>query len=213
MAYVKLWDYLGQRQAELTSSQFRRLCRKELISYQRAREWQDVHAQLSEICRQLALVPRHERQGHGRQPQDRHEQDRREQDRREQDRRPPDRRLQVHRALLAGLVTQVGAREGDRADYSAPRGARFAIWPGSALAKKPPRWVMAAELVETGRLWAARRCSGPAPVGRGCGLSLAQVVLRRARLGRGQGSGCRCCPRDSLRLGRRHVQAGRPCSS
>ncbi len=154
MAYVKLWDYLGQRQAELTSSQFRRLCRKELISYQRAREWQDVHAQLSEICRQLALVPRHERQGRGRQPQDRHEQDRREQDRREQDRRPPDRRLQVHRALLAGLVTQVGAREGDRADYSAPRGARFAIWPGSALAKKPPRWVMAAELVETGRLWA-----------------------------------------------------------
>ena len=70
------------------------------------------------------------------------------------DRQPPDRRLQVHRALLAGLVTQVGAREGDRADYSAPRGARFAIWPGSALAKKPPRWVMAAELVETGRLWA-----------------------------------------------------------
>ena len=62
--------------------------------------------------------------------------------------------MQVHRALLAGLVTQVGAREGERADYSAPRGARFAIWPGSSLAKKPPRWVMAAELVETGRLWA-----------------------------------------------------------
>ena len=149
MSYLKLWDYLGQRQAELSSSQFRRLCRKELISYQRAREWQDVHAQLSEICRQLALVPRHERQG-----QSRSAQDRQAQDRQAQDRRPQNREAQVHRALLAGLVTQVGAREGERADYSAPRGARFAIWPGSSLAKKPPRWVMAAELVETGRLWA-----------------------------------------------------------
>jgi ATP-dependent helicase HrpA len=144
MSYIKLWDYLAQRQAELTSSQFRRLCRKELISYQRAREWQDVHAQLTEICRQLALVPRHERQGQGRQAQDRQA----------QDRRPQNREAQVHRALLAGLVTQVGAREGERADYLAPRGARFAIWPGSSLAKKSPRWVMAAELVETSRLWA-----------------------------------------------------------
>jgi ATP-dependent helicase HrpA len=139
MSYLKLWDYLGQRQAELSSSQFRRLCRKELISYQRAREWQDVHAQLTEICRRLALAPRDDNRGRGQPPQDR---------------RPQDRRAQVHRALLAGLVTQVGAREGERADYSAPRGARFAIWPGSSLAKKPPRWVMAAELVETGRLWA-----------------------------------------------------------
>jgi ATP-dependent helicase HrpA len=139
MSYLKLWDYLGQRQAELSSSQFRRLCRKELISYQRAREWQDVHAQLSEICRRLALAPRDDKRGRA-QPS--------------QGPRPQDRQVQVHRALLAGLVTQVGAREGERADYSAPRGARFAIWPGSTLAKKLPRWVMAAELVETGRLWA-----------------------------------------------------------
>ncbi len=149
MSYLKLWDYLGQRQAELSSSQFRRLCRKELISYQRSREWQDVHAQLTEICRRLALAPRDDKQGRGQPPQDRQPQDRQP-----QDRQPQDRQAQVHRALLAGLVTQVGAREGERADYSAPRGARFAIWPGSSLAKKPPRWVMAAELVETGRLWA-----------------------------------------------------------
>jgi ATP-dependent helicase HrpA len=154
MSYLKLWDYLAQRQAELSSSQFRRLCRKELISYQRAREWQDVHAQLSEICRQLALLPRHEKQAQGRSPRDRQAQDQQVQDRRAQDRRPQNREAQVHRALLAGLVTQVGAREGERTDYSAPRGARFAIWPGSSLAKKSPRWVMAAELVETGRLWA-----------------------------------------------------------
>ena len=145
MSYLKLWDYLGERQAELSSSQFRRLCRKELISYQRAREWQDVHAQLSEICRRLALAPRDDKPGPA---ASRHKTDGRKTD------RPQDRPAQVHRALLAGLVTQVGAREGERADYSAPRGARFAIWPGSSLAKKLPRWVMAAELVETGRLWA-----------------------------------------------------------
>ncbi len=149
MSYVKLWDYLGQRQAELSSSQFRRLCRKELISYQRAREWQDVQAQLAEICRQLDLGTSHDRRGRGKRPQERPLQDRRA-----QDRRPQERDGQVHRALLAGLVTQVGAREGERADYAAPRGARFAIWPGSSLAKRSPRWVMAAELVETGRLWA-----------------------------------------------------------
>jgi ATP-dependent helicase HrpA len=149
MSYLKLWDYLGQRQAELSSSQFRRLCRKELISYQRAREWQDVHAQLTEICRQIALAPRPERHGHDTQGHDTQGHDRQG-----QGGRPQDRQAQVHRALLAGLVTQVGAREGERADYSAPRGARFAIWPGSSLANKPPRWVMAAELVETGRLWA-----------------------------------------------------------
>ena len=51
-------------------------------------------------------------------------------------------------------MTQVGVREGDRTDFAGPRNTRFAIWPGSVLAKKSPRWVMAAELVETGRLWA-----------------------------------------------------------
>ena len=66
-----------------------------------------------------------------------------------------DPRAAVHQALLSGLVTQVGVREGDRTDFAGPRNARFAIWPGSVLAKKSPRWVMAAELVETGRLWAA----------------------------------------------------------
>ena len=60
----------------------------------------------------------------------------------------------VHQALLSGLVSQVGMREGDRPDFAAPANARFAVWPGSVLAKKPPHWVMAAELVETSRLCA-----------------------------------------------------------
>ncbi len=55
MSYLHLWNYLDERQAELSSSQFRRLCRRELISYQRAREWEDVHGQLAEICRQIGV--------------------------------------------------------------------------------------------------------------------------------------------------------------
>jgi ATP-dependent helicase HrpA len=132
VSYLTMWDYLDERQGELSSGQFRRMCKKELISYQRAREWQDVHGQLSEICRQLGLSA----------------------GTREPGKLSDSRRAQVHQALLAGLATQVGAREGERTDFAAPRGARFAVWPGSVLAKKPTRWVMAAELVETGRLWA-----------------------------------------------------------
>jgi ATP-dependent helicase HrpA len=132
MSYLALWDYLGEHKGELTSSQFRKLCQREMISYQRSREWQDVHGQLAEICRQIGLSPGPRVPG----------------------RLDEARRALVHQALLAGLATQVGVREGERTDFAAPRGARFAIWPGSVLAKKPPRWVMAAELVETGRLWA-----------------------------------------------------------
>jgi ATP-dependent helicase HrpA len=146
VTYLNLWEYLDDRQRELSSGQFRRLCRKELISYQRSREWQDVHGQLAELCRQLgfstpANAPRRD-QGSNR----------------TRGAAPLDRtaeagRARLHQAILAGVATQVGAREGDRSDFAAPRGARFAIWPASVLAKKPPRWAMAAELVETGRLW------------------------------------------------------------
>lgn len=59
----------------------------------------------------------------------------------------------VHQSLLAGLLSHIGLREGDKRDFLGARGARFAIFPGSSLFKKPPRWVMAGELVETSRLW------------------------------------------------------------
>jgi ATP-dependent helicase HrpA len=144
LSYLALWSYLDDRQGELSSGQFRRLCRREFISYQRAREWQDVQAQLSEICRQLKLTVR---PGKNRQPEVTAKKE-------GYSSLPEAAQALVHQALLAGLVTQVGAREGEATDFVAPRNARFAIWPGSVLAKSPPRWVMAAELVETGRLWA-----------------------------------------------------------
>ncbi len=124
-SYLNLWDYLRDQQRALSSSAFRRMCRNEFLHYLRVREWQDLHGQLRTIARSLGL-----RLGD-----------------------TPGDRLRIHTSLLAGLLSHVGLKEGDRNEYAGARGARFALWPGSALFKKPPRWVMAAELVETSRLW------------------------------------------------------------
>jgi len=125
-SFLALWDYLAGSKAGMSSAKFRRLCQREFISYQRAREWQDVHAELRDICAELGLSMQTESAAP---------------------------RAAVHQALLAGLVTHVGLRQGQRRDFIAPRSARFALWPASVLAKKPPRWVMVAEMVETSRLW------------------------------------------------------------
>jgi ATP-dependent helicase HrpA len=126
LAYVRLWDHLRQRQQEMSSSQFRRLCRAELLNYLRVREWQDLYSQLRQVAGSLGIRAGTDT-GH------------------------PDR---VHQALLAGLLSHIGARHGTTREYRGARGSTFAIGAGSSLAKKPPRWVMAAELVETNRLWA-----------------------------------------------------------
>src|SRR5205085_5010392 len=66
----------------------------------------------------------------------------------------PDDAPRIHQSLLAGLLSHIGMREGTARDFLGARGARFGVSPGSGLFKKPPRWVMSAELVETSRLWA-----------------------------------------------------------
>ncbi|MGH8974314.1 MAG: ATP-dependent RNA helicase HrpA [Acidimicrobiia bacterium] len=126
LAYVRLWDYLAEQQDALSSNQFRKLCRREFLNYLRVREWQDIYGQLRQVTRNLGLRPNRE----------------------------PGHEDRIHLSLLAGLLSHVGVREGTTRDYQGARGARFAIAPGSSLFKKSPRWVMAAELVETNRLWA-----------------------------------------------------------
>ncbi|MEV6276112.1 ATP-dependent RNA helicase HrpA [Nocardia sp. NPDC051832] len=59
----------------------------------------------------------------------------------------------IHQSLLAGMLSHIGVREAESREFLGARNAKFMIFPGSSLAKKPPRWVMAAELVETSRLW------------------------------------------------------------
>ena len=125
LAYLNLWRYLQEQQKALSSSAFRRLCKKEHLNYLRVREWQDLHSQLRRSLAQLDLSLDH----------------------------APTNPDAVHMSLLAGLLSHVGLRDVEKREYVGARNARFALVPSSSLAKKAPRWVMAAELVETNRMW------------------------------------------------------------
>ncbi|OOC52838.1 MULTISPECIES: ATP-dependent RNA helicase HrpA [Nocardiopsis] len=128
LAFLNLWNHLREKQRELSGNQFRRLCREEYLNYLRVREWQDIHSQLRQVLRSMDIdVPRP----------------------REEAADPRG----VHMSLLAGLLSHVGLKDPEKHEYLGGRGARFAIFPGSALFKKQPRFVMAAELVETSKLW------------------------------------------------------------
>jgi ATP-dependent helicase HrpA len=126
LTYLKLWQHLQEQQKARSSSAFRRMCKAEYLNYLRVREWQDIYAQLRQVARSLDL-------GTSSTPED---------------------GPRIHQALLAGLLSHIGMKDGDKREYVGARGARFAIFPGSALARKQPRFVMAGELVETSRLWA-----------------------------------------------------------
>jgi ATP-dependent helicase HrpA len=134
LTIVALWDYLRDRQRELSGNQFRRMCRDEYLNYLRVREWRDLYSQLRQVAGELGIRPG-------------------------VDEAHPD---HVHRAVLAGLLSHLGVRDGDGREFRGARDARFVIAPGSVLTRRPPRWVMAAELVETNQLW-ARRVAGVQP--------------------------------------------------
>ncbi|CAN5235616.1 ATP-dependent RNA helicase HrpA [soil metagenome] len=126
LTLLNLWNYLEEKQKELSGSAFRRLVKNEYLNYLRVREWQDVYRQLTRMSKQLGL---HVNEPHAN----------------------PD---GIHRSLLAGLLSQIGLKDAAKKDYVGARQTRFVIFPGSALAKKQPAAVMSAELVETSRLFA-----------------------------------------------------------
>ncbi|OUZ08292.1 ATP-dependent RNA helicase HrpA [Aeromicrobium sp. PE09-221] len=127
LSYMSLWTYLREQRDALSHSKFRRMCHDEFIHYLRVREWQDVHSQLRRTVRDLGMKPKRELSGDA---------------------------DAIHQALLTGLLGHVALREPDGREFLGARGARVMVFPGSGLAKKPPRWIMAGELVETSRLWA-----------------------------------------------------------
>ncbi|MFF8989484.1 ATP-dependent RNA helicase HrpA [Streptomyces sp. NPDC014983] len=129
LAYLNLWRYIREQQKERGSSSFRRMCKQEYLNFLRIREWQDIYTQLRTVAKQMGIHL-------------------------DENDAPADR---VHVSLLAGLLSHVGmkdVREGNKNEYLGARNAKFAIFPGSALFRKQPRFVMSAELVETSRLWA-----------------------------------------------------------
>ncbi len=122
---VDLWDYYeGQRQA-LSQNQLRKLCKREFLSYLRMREWRDIHYQLRLAVKGLGFTENKLLADYA----------------------------AIHKALLAGLLSHVGFRHEER-EYLGARNRKFRIFPGSALAKKAPKWLVAAEMVETSFLYA-----------------------------------------------------------
>ncbi|MEV2252468.1 ATP-dependent RNA helicase HrpA [Streptomyces sp. NPDC050147] len=138
LAFLNMWRYIREQQKERGSSSFRRMCKSEYLNFLRIREWQDIYTQLRTVAKQMGIHLN-------------------EDDAPEQ---------HVHISLLAGLLSHIGMKDvkeskdsdpkqrGGRGEYLGARNAKFAIFPGSALFKKPPRFIMSAELVETSRLWA-----------------------------------------------------------
>ncbi len=136
LAYLQLWSYLREKQEELSSSQFRKLCKAEFLHFLRVREWQDLHGQLRAVCKSLGISASSISASSISVSS------------------APDAPDRIHMSLLAGLLSHIGLKDATKKEYAGARGARFAVSPGSALFKKPPAWVMAGELVETTRLWA-----------------------------------------------------------
>lgn len=125
LAFVNLWHFIQAQQKELSKNQFRNLCRKDYLNYNRVREWQDIYHQLRLAVREMGLKINSEPASY--QP--------------------------IHTALLTGLLSHIGLKDNEKMHYLGARNAHFFIFPNSALFKKQPKWVMAAELVETTKLW------------------------------------------------------------
>ncbi|MFF7363799.1 ATP-dependent RNA helicase HrpA [Streptomyces sp. NPDC008125] len=130
LAYLKLWEYVREQQRERGSASFRRMCKQEYLNFLRIREWQDIYSQLRTVARQMDIKVEEPAADAGIPEQ------------------------AVHTSLLAGLLSHIGLKDTEKNEYLGARSAKFAIFPGSSLFKKQPRFVMSAELVETSRLWA-----------------------------------------------------------
>ncbi|MDH5171963.1 MAG: ATP-dependent RNA helicase HrpA, partial [Gammaproteobacteria bacterium] len=128
MAWLNLWRYYEEQRQALSGNQLARLCKREFLAYMRMREWRDVHTQLSIACRSQQLRPRPSL--------------------------PEEENYEgVHRALLAGLLGNIAQLQEGR-EYLGSRNRKLQIFPGSSQARKPPKWLVAAEVVETSGVYA-----------------------------------------------------------
>ncbi|WP_049722285.1 ATP-dependent RNA helicase HrpA [Gilvimarinus polysaccharolyticus] len=125
LAYVNLWNYFEQQRQELTQNQLRKLCKKEFLAFMRMREWRDIHRQLKLAAKKLGLTFNRE----------------------------PANYEAVHRSLTTGLLGNIGFHDEGR-EYLGARNRKFSIFPGSSQQKKRPKWLVAAQLLETSQLFA-----------------------------------------------------------
>ncbi|WP_336192821.1 ATP-dependent RNA helicase HrpA [Providencia stuartii] len=125
LAFLNLWNYLKEQQEELSNAQFRKMCRQDFLNYLRIREWQDLYTQLRQVIKEQGFAINSVAADF----------------------------RGIHTSLLAGLLSHIGQKDVEKPEFTGARNARFTIFPGSGLFKKPPKWAMVAELVETTKLW------------------------------------------------------------
>jgi ATP-dependent helicase HrpA len=129
MGFLKLWDFYDEAlKHKKSNKELLTKCHQNFLSFLRLKEWRELHGQLAGIVGEMDFHPNADDASYD----------------------------QIHRALLAGLLGNVGFKDGEAETYLGARGIRFSIAPGSALKKQRPKWVMAAELMETAKLYA--RC-------------------------------------------------------
>ena len=124
LAFLKLWGAFKEQQKALSANQLRKWCKTSFINYLRMREWQDIVSQLKKSIAELGFRLNSEAADY----------------------------QSIHCSLAAGLLSHLGFKDKEK-EYLGARNSRFLIFPGSSLAKKPPKWTMVAELVETSRLF------------------------------------------------------------
>lgn len=147
ISLLNLWQYVTEQQKGLSQNHFRKLCQREYLSYVRLREWQDIFSQLKLTLKEqkisLTSVDYQFSINEFDSPADQEK----------KDQALPPSLVLVHQALLSGLLSHLGQQDENR-EFKGARGSKFHVFPGSALSKKPPKWLMSAELVETSRLFA-----------------------------------------------------------
>ncbi len=125
VSLLNLWNLYEEQRQALSQGQLRKWCQKHFISWVRMREWRDLHRQLHLSCRELKMVENREVADYA----------------------------AIHKSLLAGLLSHIGLKQ-EKGEYLGARNRRFFIFPGSGLFKKNPKWIMAAEMLETSKLFA-----------------------------------------------------------
>ena len=129
MSYLKIWDFYDNAlKTKKSNKDLLNICHANFLSFLRLKEWRELHGQIKQIVEEMEFKLNTESANYE----------------------------QIHKALLAGLLGNIGFKDGDNDSYAGARGIRFFVAPGSGLKKTRPKWVIAAELVDTSKLYA--RC-------------------------------------------------------
>ncbi len=127
LSFLKMWAFFDEALKHKKSNRkLVEVCREHFLSYLRLREWRDIHGQIHALVTEMGLRPNEQ----------------------------PATYEQIHRALLTGLLGNIGTKSDEPGEYVGARGIKFRVHPGSGMKKQQPKWLMAAELVETTRLYA-----------------------------------------------------------